>query len=603
MIPVSSAYIQDVYDSVREFRARATINMSAFTGANIYDITTNFVNKVAGSTVENGNIMKAIANATLQTPTGTWTEVTQASYDLSETLDSQVSNTVASVSGQIPQRLFSFDIIRMLEDRFGKNVWTTGAGTALSAKITQAQNLITKYSVDWYGWGTTPTTTKASISFWNTTSGNWTAFTPVVSTANTITQVNKTITTLLTQCIDTNGFVHVLVYGDPTDGVTQSVIRTDAIFLTITAAQTTIRTYDDTNIIRLNIVEEVNVLNDSLPANELSITLDNQSGEFNVLGLGNMSQIIASKPTIMVELGLVLDSGAVEWIPSGKFFIIEWKNDITTRIITFTAQDYFRLFSNISYDPTSITKLGDLAKDVITKAGVPLTNQRIDLGYLNNLPDINPVSERTDSRTVLQNVGIAGQTAIFQDRYGNLNIKTFAAIDQTANYIIYPKTQGSLYGSYPNARAISSGGIYSFQGTDSGLRYIDGDQMYDYPEVTLAQSVYQLVIKVYATVGVDPTELTYINTSIGGNSGISYEIDNPLVKDSATANRIANWYFRESNYNAIYRTKWRQNPAIECIDIVLIEDAFQANKQTRIYHQEFTYEGYLEGNTESRGGI
>ena len=69
------------------------------------------------------------------------------------------------------------------------------------------------------------------------------------------------------------------------------------------------------------------------------------------------------------------------------------------------------------------------------------------------------------------------------------------------------------------------------------------------------------------------------------------------------ADKVAEWFIREINYNAIYTINWRQNPALECADMILVEDSFDAEKQTRIIKQEFNYKGYLEGVTESRGGV
>jgi len=59
----------------------------------------------------------------------------------------------------------------------------------------------------------------------------------------------------------------------------------------------------------------------------------------------------------------------------------------------------------------------------------------------------------------------------------------------------------------------------------------------------------------------------------------------------------------ELNYNANYSVSWRQNPILECADLILVEDSFGAEKQTRIVRNQFDYEGYLSGITESRGGV
>jgi hypothetical protein len=283
---------------------------------------------------------------------------------------------------------------------------------------------------------------------------------------------------------------------------------------------------------------------------------------------------------------------AIEWKPTGKFFLTEWKNEITNKIITLVGNDYFNLFSEISYEPTSITNLKDLAIDVLTKGGVPVANQIIDDSLA--AITVNPFPERLDIRTALQYIGIVSGTAVSQDRLGNVFIKAFKTLDESTNFITYPTTQNSLYG-YPGANT------YMLNDTGGGMRYLDFEQMYEAPKVSLEKSIYQLIVNVYVN-GV-ATERLYTNDFIVGSSGQSFKIDNPLVKTTAQADMIAQWFMREINYNAKYEVKWRQNPALECADIILVEDSFSAEKQTRIFKQELNYSGYLEGITESRGGI
>lgn len=64
--------------------------------------------------------------------------------------------------------------------------------------------------------------------------------------------------------------------------------------------------YDDTYITQMTVLEEMNTLNDSIPSDELQVTLDNTSGTFDFINMSNMHQIIAQRPKIDVELGLVI---------------------------------------------------------------------------------------------------------------------------------------------------------------------------------------------------------------------------------------------------------------------------------------------------------
>lgn len=364
------------------------------------------------------------------------------------------------------------------------------------------------------------------------------------------------------------------------------------------------RIYDGDSIVSMKILEDVSTINESLPANEVQLTMDNSTGDFDILTFSNMAQILATKPTIFCELGLVLDDGSIEWLPMGKFIMTEWRPDVTTKVISFVGHDYFMLFGDTNYEPSGITNLYDLAKDVLTQAGVPEEDQIIDFDQLSPI-STNGFSERLDCRSALQHIGICGIATVFQDRLGNVTIKPFRTILQTAINLLYTRSQPSLIGGF------AGNDVYSVISTNSGMLYIDLDYMFDYPDITLERSPYQVAVKVYdpsiptipeGQAVPEPTEIVFRQGVIGSN-GSSFTIDNPLINSIETATKVADWFFSELNYNAIYKFNWRQNPALECTDVVLVEDAFQANKQTRIYRQEFNYQGFLEGNSESRGGV
>jgi hypothetical protein len=283
---------------------------------------------------------------------------------------------------------------------------------------------------------------------------------------------------------------------------------------------------------------------------------------------------------------------SIEWRPTGKFFLTSWNNEVTDKIVTMIGNDYFNLFSDISYEPIGLTNLGDLARDVLTKGGVPVENQIID--PLLDTITVNPLPERTDIRSVLQNIGIAARSAVKQDREGNVFIKPFKTLDEATNYITYTQTQGGFYTYVGPA-------TYPLNDTGGGMKYLDFENMFEAPKVALEKSIYQLVIRAYLPG--ESQDLIYTNTMLQGTSGDSFTIDNPLINSIELADQIAEWYLRETNYNAIYNVRWRQNPALECADMILVEDSFNAEKQSRITKTEFTYQGYLEGITESRGGV
>lgn len=346
--------------------------------------------------------------------------------------------------------------------------------------------------------------------------------------------------------------------------------------------------YDD-KIMSFSITEEMNVINNTIPSNEISITMNNEAGDFNMLNYQNMFEIIASRPKIEVFCGLITDDiGTIEYIPMGVFYLIEWASENNNKVITLTGRDNFDLLNDVSYDNTQQNNLYNLAVDILTKAGI--TNFIID----DSLKSINgSFNDRLDSRTALQMIGIASRSAVYQNRFGQIIIEPFEFLDESSNYLTYTGQPQVIAGTYWAMPIVSTG---------AGMKYIDYDQMYDIPQISLEKSIAEIVIRIYSGQG-NPQEKTYINNFINGKGGASFLLDNPLIESVAVADQVAEWLIRETNYSAVYKANWRQNPILESGDVVLIEDQFGAGKQTRIYRQQFTYEGYLYGYTESRGGI
>lgn len=89
----------------------------------------------------------------------------------------------------------------------------------------------------------------------------------------------------------------------------------------------------------------------------------------------------------------------------------------------------------------------------------------------------------------------------------------------------------------------------------------------------------------------------------GVKEGATLKCDNPLIQSRELAAGVAEWIISESNLRALYRVNWRQNPCLEPGDIVLVEDSFGAKKQSRITKNDFQFQGYLSGKTETKGGV
>lgn len=207
---------------------KLTVNPSAH-------VKDDFAGKVAGDTTVCPNIRKAVASvSSLQAPSA-FGEMAQASYDLSKTLDGNSSSTSNSVSGNIAQQLFSFNLIRILEDKFG----TLPCPSDTASKIAWLKANINKITCNWWGYGVCPSGNKAYLLPWNVVNNAYS--TSVASnTASTPSNIiYNTDSSASGRIIDDNGYINFLAYTDASDGVTASTVYTDYVNIEILLNTTT----------------------------------------------------------------------------------------------------------------------------------------------------------------------------------------------------------------------------------------------------------------------------------------------------------------------------------------------------------------------------
>ncbi len=158
MLSVTDNYRNNIYAASREFRARAVVTMDALSqNPNVIDtLVSNFVGKTQGSLVGNSNISKFRSDSNyLRLPTDTgWTEITtQDSYNKISTADTQVIDIWTS-GGNLSQQIYQFDVIAMLQNKYGSTIWK--GKTALADKVAIAESLVTKITGTYKGWGQAP---------------------------------------------------------------------------------------------------------------------------------------------------------------------------------------------------------------------------------------------------------------------------------------------------------------------------------------------------------------------------------------------------------------------------------------------------------------
>lgn len=233
---------QSVEDLEQDLAAHQTDFTNLAIGKKItLNVTSDFKNKVSGSTIENPNKAKRSDStntaglwSTLEPPSsGKLLEFGGAFYNNLNSIDGNYAITANNSNTNIAQELFSFNIIEILTRKYGVEIF--GGATTLAEKVAKAKTIITNITCNWNGYGSSPSGTKAYLDVWNAKNGTWDGY-PISHLYGSVKKLTKTYTTTAYVLIDSNGFVHYIAYADPSNGTTQSVINTDYINLDITAS-------------------------------------------------------------------------------------------------------------------------------------------------------------------------------------------------------------------------------------------------------------------------------------------------------------------------------------------------------------------------------
>lgn len=345
-----------------------------------------------------------------------------------------------------------------------------------------------------------------------------------------------------------------------------------------------IKEYEGDKLIKLNLIEQMNVISDTIPSNEIKFTIDNSSKEFNILNPEGFYRFLKERQEVQTYIGLETSEDEFEQINMGKFYLVDWQSDEGALTTTLTARDTFELLDNKEYLSIADTNLYDLAEDILIRGKVE--NYFIDEG----LRDIvtNGFIKPLNSRKALQYIGIAGMAAVYQDRQGVLQIKQFKVLDERDTKFLH-------YAGYD----VFTGMIYPAVDEGYDMKNITFDNVYKEPQIKLDKLLYSIILLMND--GESKEEITFYNTGV--KEGNSYKIDNPLINSIEHAQVVAEWLIEEYNLRALYDINWRQNPCLEVGDIVMVEDSYNAKKLSRITKQEFEYAGYLTGKTETKGGV
>jgi hypothetical protein len=194
--------------------------------------TATFEGKLSGDLVSNPHVAKRTnggtgGSTTLLIPSAFPTEMSNAELDLIKTLNSTIFFTQNSGNGQMAQHLFSWNLIEEIERNIGRIPKST-----VAEKVQWLKDNVDKIIVDWHGFGSSVGGNKATTGVW--TGSAWFTAGGGTHSLGTVAKISRTLST---SDIQTDSFVHILAFAEPSDGATASTINTDFISLDITLKQ------------------------------------------------------------------------------------------------------------------------------------------------------------------------------------------------------------------------------------------------------------------------------------------------------------------------------------------------------------------------------
>jgi len=182
----------------------------------------DFAGKVAGSVVENPNVVKRTGQTTLYTPSQFITEEGNTEYSQISSLDGTLRQYIANTSGFIAQMLYSYNLIREFEDKYGP--------IPAIDKVQWLKDNLASIVCNWWGFGANPPANSpygqgayACLRRWS--GSNWEVSNQYE--LNGVSAPTKAYVAIPASYISTDGFVYALAYTGASDGVTPSAIYTD----------------------------------------------------------------------------------------------------------------------------------------------------------------------------------------------------------------------------------------------------------------------------------------------------------------------------------------------------------------------------------------
>ena len=304
-----------------------------------------------------------------------------------------------------------------------------------------------------------------------------------------------------------------------------------------------VETFENKEIISLALDETMNLSNQTIEQNQLSLKIEDVDKKFNILNPTGIYSYLLQKQPFTLEFGVETIKDVFEYTEMGRFFLKEWT--VSENVVDFTTRDIFYLSENTDWIPETCSDLYEFAESLMTQGSI--VNYNIDNSLI-GMTFVTP-TEGISILKGLEYLGVASGTVVYEDR---------ASVTQVQEIGV----------------ALQAG--------------ISADDMYSFPKVNLKEEALGVTIKC--------ANGDYTN----GTSPII--VDCPII-NAVDAPAIAIHLLDILNLRLKYDIDWRQNPLIEVGKLSQIDNEFGEEKIAVISEQRFSFNGALSGQTKAGGSV
>lgn len=300
------------------------------------------------------------------------------------------------------------------------------------------------------------------------------------------------------------------------------------------------QTYTKDNLMSYRHEMSVDLLSGALPKSAITFSLDNSNDNWNPDNPSGAERYLLERQPLIVSYGMMVGS-SIEWINAGTFYMTEWTTPMNGLEATFVARDVVDRMNDV-YSGIRVGTLRDIALAAITQAGIDLSSVDASLADINT--DISTSDSEYTIGEILQMVANAGCCVMYQDRLGVLRIEK--ASENMTDY------------------------------------NISQDVSYAHPEYTISKEL--------KAVSVNNGMGYAVNSTVGEIQ----TIDNPLIIDTDTAQRVAEWIRDTLATRKTISGEFRADVRLDALDKINISSKY-ADRTVRITDITYELTGGLKG--------